>query len=201
MMNYRKNNSQYWEDKYLADSLGWDLGGPTPIFRQMASKLNPGKVCIVGCGHGHDAIVFAQKGFEVTAVDFAPSAIVALKTLAESSQVKINAVEANIFSLTHKYANTFDYIIEQTCFCAIDPSRRVEYEAVVKSILKPGGQLVGLWFPLDKTLEEGGPPYATRIDEVKSIFDLGWGIVKEEFPDLSIGPRKGREKLIIFKNC
>jgi hypothetical protein len=50
-------------------------------------------------------------------------------------------------------------------------------------------------------LEEGGPPYATRIDEVKSIFDLGWGIVKEEFPDLSIGPRKGREKLIIFKKC
>jgi SAM-dependent methyltransferase len=200
-MNQKENNSSFWEEKYLDNSLGWDLGGPTPIFIQISSEFNPGKICFVGCGRGHDAIRFAQKGFDVTAVDFAPSAIQAVNNLAKKSNVIVHAVQADIFSLTPKYSETFDYIIEQTCFCAIDPSRRVEYEAVVKSILKPGGQLVGLWFPLDKTLEEGGPPYATRIDEVKSIFDLGWGIVKEEFPDLSIGPRKGREKLIIFKKC
>ncbi|MBC8345475.1 MAG: methyltransferase domain-containing protein [Candidatus Marinimicrobia bacterium] len=199
MKNLPENNSQLWEDKYLADSLGWDLGGPTPIFSQMASDLNPGKICIVGCGRGHDAIFFAQNGFDVTAVDFAPSAIVALKSLAKSAQVKINTVEDDIFSLPLKYENTFDYMIEQTCFCAIDPTRRKDYENMAKSILKPGGQLIGLWFPLDKTMEEGGPPYATSIVEVKSIFDLGWKIVKEEFPDLSIKPRKGREKLIIFQ--
>ena len=199
MTKYRENNSQFWEDKYLADSLGWDLGGPTPIFRQMASELDPGKICIVGCGRGHDAILFAQKGFEVTAVDFAPSSIIALKSLAESAQVKLNAVEADIFSLPLEYGNTFDYMIEQTCFCAIDPTRRKEYETMAKSILKPGGQLIGLWFPLDKTMEEGGPPFATSIAEVKSIFDIGWEIEKEKFSNLSIKPRKGREKLIIFQ--
>ena len=60
------------------------------------------------------------------------------------------------------------YIIEQTCFCAIHPSRRVEYEALVKGLLKPGGRIIGLWFPLDKDLNDGGPPYGTIIDEIKS---------------------------------
>ena len=90
-------------------------------------------------------------------------------------------------------------MIEQTCFCAIHPNRRKEYEKLVRSILKPGGKLVGLWFPLDKTQEEGGPPWGTTIDEVKSTFNSGWKIEKEEFPSQSVGPRKGREKLIIFK--
>jgi hypothetical protein len=70
---------------------------------------------------------------------------------------------------------------------------------LVKTILKPNGKLIGLWFPLDKTQEEGGPPWGTTIDEVKTIFGKGWTIEKEEFPKLSIDPRKGREKLIIFR--
>ena len=82
---------------------------------------------------------------------------------------------------------------------AIHPIRRGEYEVLVKGLLKLGGRLIGLWFPLDKDLKEGGPPYGTTIDEVKSVFNVGWEIEKEEFPDLSIEPRKNREKLIIFK--
>ena len=52
---------------------------------------------------------------------------------------------------------------------------------------------------VDKKLDEGGPPYGTNLSEVKSIFNIGWKIRREEFPDQSIEPRKGREKLIIFE--
>ena len=70
---------------------------------------------------------------------------------------------------------------------------------MVQGILKPNGKLVGLWFPLDKHIDEGGPPYGTSVNEVKTIFNNGWEIVKEEFSEHSIKPRKEREKLIIFK--
>ena len=198
-MNQKENNSSFWEEKYLDNSLGWDLGGPTPIFIQISSEFNPGKICFVGCGRGHDALRFAQKGFDVTAVDFAPSAIQAVNNLAKKSNVIVHAVQADIFSLTPKYSETFDYIIEQTCFCAMHPNYRINYETLVKSILKPGGHLIGLWFPLDKTINEGGPPWGTSVEEVKTLFNSGWKIKKEEFPELSIERRKGREKLIIFK--
>ncbi|GIS73588.1 MAG: hypothetical protein CM1200mP10_31650 [Candidatus Neomarinimicrobiota bacterium] len=83
-------------------------------------------------------------------------------------------------------------------FLCREPRTRQEYERLVYKILKPGGKLIGLWFPLDKTIEDGGPPWGITIDEIKSIFKNGWNIEKEEFPDISIQPRKNREKLIIF---
>ena len=198
MTKFPEDNSQFWEGIYLEDDAGWDLGGATPIFDSMADSISPGKVCIIGCGRGYDAIMFAQKGFEVTAIDFAPSAITAVKDLARKAKLAVNTIENDIFTLAPVYANTYDFIIEQTCFCAINPARRSEYETVVNQLLKPGGLLIGLWFPLDKSKGEGGPPWGTTIEEVKSIFKDGWKIEKEEFPDLSIGLRKGREKLIVF---
>ena len=196
---HNEDQPQFWEDIYLADDTGWDLNGPTPVFKHLAESLERGRVCIIGCGRGYDAIMFAKKGFDVTAVDFAPSAIRALQELVKQEMVDVNTVQKDIFSLVPEFQRSFDYVVEQTCFCAIHPNRRKEYEDLVKAILKPGGQLIGLWFPLDKQLDEGGPPYGTTINEVKSIFNIGWKIEKEEFPDLSIEPRKGREKLIIFK--
>ena len=201
MTKFPEDNSQFWEGIYLEEDTGWDLGGATPIFDSMADSISPGKVCIIGCGRGYDAIMFAQKGFEVTAIDFAPSAINAVKDLARKAKLAVNTIENDIFTLPPVYANTYDFIIEQTCFCAINPARRSEYETVVNQLLKPGGKLIGLWFPLDKLIEDGGPPWGTTIEEVKSIFKDGWKIEKEEFLDLSIGPRKRREKLIVFQKC
>ena len=190
---------QFWEYIYLAGYTVWDLSGPTPIYKNLANELKIGSLCIIGCGRGYDAIMFAKKGFQVTAVDFAPSAIQALKEMAVESEVEVNTLELDIFALLPSYQNSFDYVIEQTCFCAIHPSRRKEYEIMLQGILKPNGKLVGLWFPLDKHIDEGGPPYGTSVNEVKTIFNNGWEIVKEEFSEHSIQPRKEREKLIIFK--
>ena len=194
-----EDQSQFWEDIYLADATGWDLSGPTPVYVDLISKLKKGDVCIIGCGRGYDAVMFAKKGFHVTAVDFAPSPIQALKEMVAESKVEVNALQLDIFSLLPSYQNSFDYVIEQTCFCAIHPSRRKEYEILVRGLLKTNGKLVGLWFPLDKHIDEGGPPYGTTVNEVKSIFNDGWEVVKEEFSEYSIKPRKDREKLIIFK--
>tara|TARA_Y100000758_G_scaffold286452_1_gene237216 strand:- start:90 stop:695 length:606 start_codon:yes stop_codon:yes gene_type:complete len=197
--HYKENLPQFWEDIYLEDDAGWDLGEPTPVFDKIGDDLSPGKVCIIGCGRGYDAVMFAQKGFEVIAVDFAPSAVTAMQSLANCAGVIIKIIEGDIFSLSSQFNSEFDYVIEQTCFCAINPSRREEYEQLIKAIIKPHGKLIGLWFPLDKSMKDGGPPWGTTIPEVKSIFYDGWKIEKEEFSELSIPSRKNREKLIIFK--
>ena len=196
---FQEDNFQFWEDIYFDDDAGWDLSGVTPVFKSIAQDLNPGELCIVGCGRGYDAIMFSKRGFDVTAVDFAPSPIRSVKNMAIESSLNINILQEDIFSLSPKYDKKFDYVIEQTCFCAIRPERRLEYEKLVHAILKPGGELIGLWFPLDKTLEDGGPPWGTSILEIKSIFNDGWKIEREEFQDISVDSRQGREKLIIFR--
>ena len=193
------NKSQEWEKIYIDGDTGWDLGGPTPFFVDIAKKLKPAEICILGCGHGYDAIMFSQKGFSVTAVDFAPSPIKYINKKASELSLDINTIQENIFSLTPKHNNQFDYIIEQTCFCAIDPDNRKHYHNLVYNLLKPGGLIIGLWYPLDKKLSEGGPAFGVSEHEIKMLFNHGWEILEERFPENSIEPRAGREKLIIFK--
>ena len=193
------SHPDFWENIYLEDDAGWDLKGVTPVFKHISNELEKGSVCFIGCGRGYDAVHFAKKGFQVTAVDFAPTPVADLSTLAKKESVILTIVQDDIFSLHQAFKSSFDFVIEQTCFCAIQPERRQEYESMVKLILKPRGSLIGLWFPLDKKLEEGGPPWGTTTEEVKSVFSDAWCIKKEEFPEHSINSRKGREKLIIFQ--
>ena len=194
-----EDNPKFWENIYKNDDAGWDLGGPTPVFVKISSIIKPKKICIIGCGRGYDAVMFAKNNFDVTAVDFAPTAVTSLKSLAKKNNVIINVLEKDIFSLAIQYDNYFDYVIEQTCFCAIHPNRRKEYEKLVYRMLKTNGKLIGLWLPLDRDINDGGPPYGTTVEEVKSLFKDRWMLENEEFPKESIKPRKAREKLIIFK--
>ena len=193
------NSASFWESRYKDGEIGWDLGEETPVFSAIAKKLKPGKICILGCGNGYDAIAFSKKGFSVTAVDFAETPIHNLETNARSLSLSIETIKKDIFDLTPDYSSQFDYIIEQTCFCAIDPLKRKQYSNLVHDLLKVGGKLIGLWMLLDKDIIDGGPPFGVKENEIKKLFSTKWKITEDCFPIQSIEARKGREKLIVFE--
>ena len=101
--SYKENIPQFWEDLYQTNYDKWDLREATPIFKQLATELPLGRVCIIGCGRGYDAIEFAKKGFQVTAIDFAPSAISSLKNMANLMEVSLEIIRKNIFDLLPEY--------------------------------------------------------------------------------------------------
>jgi len=118
---------------------------------------------------------------------------------ADESCVQMNIVQLNIFDLPDHYENFFDIVIEYTCFCAISPERRFEYDRVVWQLLKPEGKLLGLFLPLDKNLEEGGPPWGVSIMELHKLFSLHWELESEEMPRESIDRRADREVLMVWR--
>lgn len=105
-------------------------------------------------GRGHDAREFARHGFQVTAIDFASHAIHEMKRLADPN-APVEILQHDLFSLPHELDNSFDYLLEYTCFCAIDPKRRGEYADLVTRLLRPGGTYIDLAFPPDG--RAGGP--------------------------------------------
>ena len=191
---------EYWEKSYQTGDMGWDLGKPTPIFDDwIQSQTDSLSICFLGAGNGWDAINFAEKGHNVTAVDFAESAINNMRTSAKKKGVKINLIHSDIFSLCNLYNHTFDIVLEYTCFCAIDPARRVDYARMTNKILKPDGKLVALLFPIDKDINDDGPPFAVDLDSTISLFSKYFKLDTKEIPSLSIERRKGREVFVIFK--
>jgi len=190
---------KFWEDIYQKKQTDWDLGEPTPVFRRLlgSGRFAPGRVIVPGAGSGHDALEFARRGFDVTAVDFAPEA-----TRALSAQIQLGlaltVIQADIFDLPHTMDGSFDYVLEYQCFCAIDPLRRPDYADLIARLLKPGGLIIQLAFPLGTYV--GGPPYAVVADGIVFMFERrGFTLVERELPADSAPRRRGREELLILQ--
>lgn len=189
----------YWQGNYDRGRLPWDLGGPTPVFRRLAENglFPPGRMLVLGAGTGHDARLFSRHGFAVTAVDFAPGAVEAMRALAEPT-APVDICEADLFDLPVEFTSAFDYVLEYVCFCAVDPTRRPDYARAVDGVLRPGGLVVALAFPM--YTGPGGPPFAVDPDEFAGLFrEQGYHLVHRELPVDSIRPRKANEELLVLQ--
>ena len=106
------NTAEFWEACYETDNDGWDLGGPTPFFQRLASEIPKGKICVIGCGRGYDAVTFAKEGFDVTAIDFAEPAVLEARERARKENVSLKVLRENIFDLPEDLNGKFDYVME-----------------------------------------------------------------------------------------
>lgn len=188
-----------WEADYRRKTDGWDLAGPTPALKRLAAsgRFQPGKMLVPCAGRGHDAREFARHGFEVTAVDFSPSAVQEMKRLADPA-APIEILQHDMFTLPNQLDGTFDYVLQYTCFCAIDPKRRADYADLVARLLKSGGIYIDLAFPLDG--RAGGPPFAVSDAEIIELFgERGFEPVSREKLADSVSPRRHAEELLIFR--
>jgi len=198
-MKNNVNSARKWEADYARHTDGWDLGGPTPIFKRLATsgQFKPGRMIVLGAGRGYDAREFARHGFAVTAVDFALPAVQEMYRLADPA-APVEILQHDIFTLPETLNHSFDYVLEYTCFCAIDPKRRVEYADLVTRLLKPRGLYIDLAFPLDR--RKGGPPFAVTEAEIIDLFQKrGFKLISRETPAESVSQRRNAEELFIFQ--
>lgn len=201
------NSADYWSERYRSGDAPWDLREETAVFAALRTT-NPlfmprpderRTLLVPGCGFGHDAISFAQAGYKVTAVDFAPEPLEQLRSASEHAGVALSILERDVFTLRWDLQDSFDVVLEYTCYCALDPSRRSEYVHMLGAVTKPGGLVAGLFFPLDD-VQRSGPPYNVQESEVYHQFEeAGFICVSSDVPRESHPARAGRERLMIFR--
>jgi SAM-dependent methyltransferase len=190
-----------WNERYQSADTPWDLSGPTPEFTRLIQegRLPPkGRVLVPGGGRGHDAILFAQRGYEVDLVDFAPKALEAALAEASRHKATVFAYCQDFFGLPSLpyHRASYDILLEYTFFCAIDPALRKKYVEAAAALLKPGGVLAGLFFPLETN--KPGPPFLVSEKEVRELFAPSFELMIEK-PRASVKPRDGREFLGLFR--
>lgn len=187
-----------WQGHYDADDLKWDIGCVSPPLSRLFEEgvLTPGTLLIPGCGQGHEVVYFAQRGFGVTAVDYAPGAVSLLRKNLGDQGLKGQVIHQSFFDLDSTLNAQFDYQLEQTFFCAIHPDDRPRYVETAARILKPGGLLAGVFY---NTGEEGGPPYNTTQEDIHRFFSNDFEVFRLEPCDHSIERRAGKELLAILK--
>lgn len=192
----------FWETLYARGEDGWELGEPAPPLvawlaaggRFPAPPGGPARVAVPGCGRGHDARLLAGHGYEVWGFDFAEAAVTAARARAGTDGLAIAFEQRDIFTLAADRGGFFDAVWEYTCFCAIDPGRRSEYTRIIQAVLRPGGTLLGCFYPLREG--SGGPPFAVSVDGIRQVLAPWFTIEEAGPPAASAERRRGLEWLV-----
>ncbi len=184
----------YWNQRYIKNEIGWDVGRPsTPIItyiNQVDNKLL--KILIPGAGNAYEAEYIFKKGFKnVYILDWAEQALQNFKNRCTAFPTE-NCIQADFFD--HK--TQYDLIIEQTFFCALQPSLRKTYVNKISDLLLDGGKLVGLLFNIK--FEKEGPPFGGSKNEYIELFKPQFDLDIIENCKNSIEPRAGTELFIKF---
>ena len=185
-------SEDFWSNKYKTDKIGWDLGEVSPPLKAYFDQLENKeiKILIPGGGNSYEAEYLFNKGFKnVYVVDIAKSPLENLKKRTPNFP-EAQLIHANFFEIEE----TFDLVIEQTFFCAINPNLRPKYAAKMASVLKEKGKLVGLMF--DAVLNEDHPPFGGNKAEYLTYLEPYFNSISMEPCYNSYPNRQGMEMFV-----
>ena len=188
-------NADFWDNRYQSNDIGWDLGTISPPLQAYFDQLTnlDLKILIPVGGNSHEAEYLYNKGFKnIFVVDLSKTALDNLKARVPDFPSS-NLILNNFFDLNM----TFDLIIEQTFFCAIDPSLRNAYAKKASEILNSKGSVSGLLF--DAVLNTTHPPFGGSKTEYLGYFKPFFDIKIMDEAYNSIKPRAGRELFFIIQ--
>jgi methyl halide transferase len=192
-MDPEKNEENYWSQRYKEKQTGWDIGYPSTPIKEYIDQLADKNISILipGCGNAYEANYLLQKGFvDITLLDISSALIEKLRKTFAGKKIKI--IQQDFF----EHGQQYDLVLEQTFFCALNPSLRMAYADKMIQLLKPGGKLSGVLF--DREFN-GGPPYGGNEKEYRELFCHRFSECKIEACYNSIPPRKDSELFIQLK--
>lgn len=185
-------NRDYWTQRWTTGETRWDIGRiSTPLKNYFDTLENKDQhILIPGCGNSYEGEYLWNKGFKnLVLLDISEQPLLNFhERVPEFPQKQLWSKD--FFEIK----TSFDLVVEQTFFCAINPSLRSKYVQHMSSILNPGGKIAGLLF--DFPLTETGPPFGGSKEEYTSLFDSLFSILRMDKATDSIEPRAGNELFI-----
>jgi hypothetical protein len=186
-----------WEAQYEAGEMPWDEGAAHPALVDFIAAEGEfqGRVLIPGCGQGHDVRAVSSSASEVIGLDIAPAAVERARIFPRRAREEY--IVGDLFRLAGGLRGSFDWVVEHTCFCAIDPSMRPGYPGAVAGALKPGGLLFAIFY-LDPA-QERQPPFGVTKRELDDLFSPRFAVVREWVPARTFEDREKRELVRILR--
>lgn len=197
----------FWDQRFEADFMPWDRGGvPAQLSAWLqtdtgkpAGCLYPsgpqgyrGSVLIPGCGSGYELQAFCEAGWNATAIDFSPSAVVAAQQAV--GPWREHVVEADFFAFTP--AQPLDLVYERAFLCAMP---RDMWPRVVQrwaQLLPEGALLLGYFFFDDNAK---GPPFGAGREQLAQLMSAHFSLEQDAPVEDSIPVFQGKERWMAWR--
>jgi hypothetical protein len=187
-------NKEYWEKRYKSATTNWDLGEISTPLKAYIDQLKDknSRILIPGAGNAYELDYLIENGFQnVFVLDYAKHPLDAI--IKRNKSLKKHLIHDNFFNHT----GTYDLIIEQTFFCALQPSLRPNYVDKMYDLLSKKGKISGLLFNFPLTKE--GPPFGGSQEEYINLFSNTFSIKTLDNAYNSIKPRVNKELFFTFE--
>ncbi|MGQ9411407.1 class I SAM-dependent methyltransferase [Mycolicibacterium gilvum] len=170
-----------YRDQEMVDGLPpltpWDIGGPQPAVQLLvAYGALRGRVLDPGTGPGHNAILYASKGFQVTGIDSSPAAIDRAKLNARRARVDVDFRVGDITKLDGRDGR-FDTVVDSAVYhvFADDAAAQSSYAAALHRVTNPGARLY--MFEFGRYNLNGVPGEGLPVDNFDRVLaPAGWHI-------------------------
>ncbi len=115
----------------------WDSGLTPPELYEYMDLHPPGRAIDLGCGTGTNVLALAQRGWQVTGVDFVPRAISLAKRKLKNANIHADLQVGDVARLDG-ITGPFDLALDIGCFHGV--ADRAAYLTQLTRVLAPSGQ-------------------------------------------------------------
>jgi len=128
----------FYEIVYSRFRAPWDIGPRRELVELVDSgRIKPCKAIDLGSGTASNCIFLAQRGFQVTGVDFALAAVDLGKKRAEEAGVTVDFIQDDLTKLRY-VSGSFDLLVDYGTMDDLHPSKRDSYMQNVLPLTHPG---------------------------------------------------------------
>ena len=170
------NTVDFWDARYEEETYAYGTE-PNVYFRQRLDVLPPGRLLLLAEGEGRNAVYAAQRGWQVTAVDFSNEGRAKALRLAVAQGVRLDYQVADLTALGWLRPDYYDAV--GLIYAHLAPADRRAVHVAAATSLAPGGHLMLEAFsPRQLGLPSGGPRTVEMLYEP--------AMLAEDFAGLSI---------------
>jgi SAM-dependent methyltransferase len=179
----------FWDVRFREKRTPWDAGSTPPdLERYLAKEIVMGRVLIPGCGSAYEVRTFAEKGYDVVAIDFAQAAVDRAKE--ELGEWYRTVILGDFFSYDFG-ATPFDIIYERAFLASLPPKMWTDYVTRVADLLRPGAKLIGFFVYGQKS---SSPPFCLKEGELGALLGDRFQKAEDAVVDTSVPVFQGRER-------
>ena len=189
--------ADFWDERFEKEFMPWDKGDVTQHFKNFVASRPAAMRCLIpGCGNAYEVALLAEKGWDVTAIDFSPAAVHRAH-LALGAWAK-HVVQADFFTYIPK--QPLDLIYERAFFCALPPNLRQKIVNRWSQILPAGGLLAGYFFFDDAAdANKKGPPFSIHSERWKELLEPYFALTEDRTVADSIPVFAGKERWQVWR--
>jgi SAM-dependent methyltransferase len=171
-------------ESLYAGKAPWDIGRPQRPFTAIAQRLTS-PVLDVGCGTGEHALFLAERGHQVTGIDFVEEAIRRARVKAAARGVSVEFLVKDALTL-RDWDEHFASVIDCGLFHVFSDADRRRYVQGLAHVLEPADRLFLMCFSDAEPGNEG--PRRVSRQELYDAFADGWEIESIERSQFTVDP-------------